>query len=223
MENKPSNLQLLLLKARPRLVYSAVVGSITFALLEGQHSSIRFLMAWSAASLTYLALVFFMMYFFQGKKIALISEYEDDGQLLIYVISILASVVSLAAIFIHAGGVDDIPLRDRALGVLMTGITFFISWLVLHTAYTLHYAHAYYAHLNDASEFPPLIFVGTRKPSYSDFFHFSVVIGMTCQTADIIIVEPKIRNLVTAHSLLSFIFNATLLGLTMGLVGGLLG
>jgi uncharacterized membrane protein len=52
--------------------------------------------------------------------------------------------------------------------------------------------------------------------------HFSLVIGMTFQTADIIIVEPKIRNLVTVHSLLSFVFNVTLLGLTMGLVGGLL-
>lgn len=222
MEHKPSKLQLLLLKARPRLLYSCVVGSITFALLEGHHSSTRFLMAWSAASLTYLVLVFLMMQFFNGKKIASVSEQQDDGQLLIYVISILASVVSLAAIFIHVGGAEEIPLKDRALGVLMTGATFFISWLVLHTAYTLHYAHAYYAHLNDASEFPPLIFVGTRRPSYSDFFHFSVVIGMTCQTADIVIIEPKIRNLVTAHSLLSFIFNATLLGLTMGLVGGLL-
>jgi uncharacterized membrane protein len=163
-----------------------------------------------------------MMYFFQGKKIASKSEYQDDGQLLIYVISILASIVSIVAILIHVGGVEDMPLKDRALGVLMTGVTFFISWLVLHTAYTLHYAHAYYVNLNDASEFPPLIFVGTRMPSYLDFFHFSIVIGMTCQTADIVIVEPKIRNLVTAHSLLSFIFNATLLGLTIGLVGGLL-
>jgi len=222
MENKTSTLQLLLLKARPRLVYSVVVGSIAFALLEGHHPSTRFLMAWSAASLTYLVLVFLMMHFFNSKKITSISEQQDDGQLLIYVISLLASVVSLVAIFIHVGGVDEIPLKDRVLGVLMTGATFFISWLVLHTAYTLHYAHAYYAYLNDASEFPPLIFIGNRQPSYSDFFHFSLVIGMTCQTADIVIVEPKIRNLVTAHSLLSFIFNATLLGLTMGLVGGLL-
>jgi uncharacterized membrane protein len=45
---------------------------------------------------------------------------------------------------------------------------------------------------------------------------------MTAQTADIIIVNSKIRNLVTAHSLLSFAFNATLLGLTMSLVGNLL-
>jgi uncharacterized membrane protein len=64
--------------------------------------------------------------------------------------------------------------------------------------------------------------VGNKYPAYSDFLHFSLVIGMTFQTADIIIVEPKIRNLVTVHSLLSFVFNVTLLGLTMGLVGGLL-
>jgi uncharacterized membrane protein len=104
----------------------------------------------------------------------------------------------------------------------MTGITFAISWMVLHTAYALHYAHAYYKYFKEDSPFPPLIFAGSKYPAYSDFFHFSIVIGMTCQTADIIIAEPAIRNLVTTHSLLAFVFNATLLGLTMSLVGGLL-
>jgi hypothetical protein len=77
--------------------------------------------------------------------------------------------------------------------------------------------------LKEGAECTPLIFAGTKYPSYADFFHFSVVIGMTCQTADIIIADQKIRSLVTTHSLLSFVFNATLLGLTMSLVGGLLG
>jgi len=223
MEKKFSTLRLLLIKAKPRLLYSTAVGIIAFVLLEGHHSSTRFLMAWSAASATYLALAFLMMQSFNGRRIANIVKYEDDGQLIMYLITSLACLISLGAIFIHVGGVGEIPLKDRALGVLMTGTTFFISWMVLHTAYALHYAHAYYANFNEAATFPPLIFVGTPQPSYSDFFHFSLVIGMTCQTADIVIVEPKIRNLVTVHSLLSFIFNATLLGLTMGLVGNLLG
>jgi len=167
-------------------------------------------------------LVFVMMHHFNKRKISHLSARQDDGQLLIYIISLLASGVSLVAIFIHVGGVSEIPLKERVLGVLMTGITFAISWMVLHTAYALHYAHAYYTYLKEDSPFPPLIFVGNKYPAYSDFFHFSIVIGMTCQTADIIIVEPAIRNLVTTHSLLSFIFNATLLGLTMSLVGGLL-
>jgi uncharacterized membrane protein len=212
----------LLIKAKPRLLYAIIVGVIAFLLLEGHHPSTRFLMAWSAASTTYLILVFLMMQYFNRRKIAHLSKYEDDGQLLIYIISLLASVVSLTAIFIHVGGVTEIPWKERALGVLITGITFFISWMVLHTAYALHYAHAYYANFKEDSDFSPLIFVGTKYPAYSDFFHFSVVIGMTCQTADIVIVDPKIRNMVTAHSLLSFVFNVTLLGLTMSLVGGLL-
>lgn len=128
----------------------------------------------------------------------------------------------MAAIFIHAGATNEIPLKERVLGILMTGVTFSLSWMVLHTAYALHYAHVYYANLKEGPTFTPLIFVGNKYPTYSDFFHFSVVIGMTFQTADIIIVDPKIRNLVTVHSLLSFVFNVTLLGLTMGLVGGLL-
>ena len=222
MEHKPTKFHWFLLKAKPRLLYAAFGGLVTFFLLEGHHFSTRFLMAWSAASLTYLILVFIMMQYFNRKKISHLSAQQDDGQLLIYVISLLASTVSLVAIFIHIGGVDEIPLQERVLGVLMTGVTFVISWMVLHTAYALHYAHEYYAHFKQEAETTPLIFAGTRYPTYSDFFHFSVVIGMTCQTADILIADPKIRNIVTIHSLLSFVFNATLLGLTMSLVGGLL-
>ncbi|OWF66292.1 hypothetical protein B6A14_03600 [Polynucleobacter hirudinilacicola] len=223
MENKHSNLRLLLLNAKSRLICSIAAAIIAFILLEGHSPSIRFLMVWSAASVTYLALAFLMMQSFNGKKIANVVKYEDDSQLMMYVITSLSCLISLAAIFLHIGEMGEIPLKDRTLGVTMTGATFFASWMVLQTAYALHYAHAYYANFNEAAQFPPLIFVGTPQPSYSDFFHFSLVIGMTCQTADIVIVESKIRNLVTAHSLLSFVFNATLLGLTMGLVGGLLG
>ena len=222
MEDKVFNLHWLLIKAKPRLLYAVVVGVAAFFLLQGHYLSTRFLMAWSAASATYLILVFVMMQYFNRKKISHLSARQDDGQLLIYIISLLASAVSLVAIFVHVGSTAEIPMKERVLGVLMTGVTFAISWLVLHTAYALHYAHAYYTYLKEPPELTPLIFLGTRNPAYSDFFHFSVVIGMTCQTADIIIVEPAIRNLVTTHSLLSFVFNATLLGLTMSLVGGLL-
>ncbi len=222
MEDKSLNFHWLLIKARPRLLYAIIVGIVAFLLLKDKYLSTRFLMAWSAASATYLILVFVMMHHFNKRKISHLSARQDDGQLLIYIISLLASGVSLVAIFIHVGGVSEIPLKERVLGVLMTGITFAISWLVLHTAYALHYAHAYYACLKEDAPFPPLIFAGDKYPAYSDFFHFSIVIGMTCQTADIIIADSSIRNLVTTHSLLAFVFNATLLGLTMSLVGGLL-
>jgi hypothetical protein len=222
MEKEYRKSRWFLLKAKTRLLYAIIIGVASFFLLESHHPSTRFLIAWSCASLAYLFLVFVMMRYFDRENISHLGKYQDEGQSFIYIVSLLASAVSLTAIFIHVGGISDIPLKDRILGVMMTGITFFISWFVLHTAYALHYARAYYINFKEGAEFSPLIFVGTQHPSYSDFFHFSVVIGMTCQTADIVIVDPKIRSLVTTHSLLSFVFNATLLGLTMSLVGGLL-
>jgi uncharacterized membrane protein len=116
----------------------------------------------------------------------------------------------------------DVPRNLKEFAVLMTGVTFFTSWLVLHTAYCLHYAHIYYLEQKNNKKLNPLVFSGTKNPSYADFFHFSVVIGMTCQTADVVIQSSKIRSLVTVHSMISFAFNATLLALTMSLVAGLM-
>jgi len=222
MTRKTIRLHWLLLKARPRIVYSVLIGALVFILLRGYQPSTRFLMGWSAASATYLTLVFLMIHFVGNKNISHFSAQEDDGKLAIYIISLLSGAVSLLAIFIHIGGMNDMPRRTKELAVLMTGVTFFTSWLVLHTAYSLHYAHVYYSEQSKNNKLSPLLFSGSKNPHYSDFFHFSVVIGMTCQTADVIIQSPKIRSLVTVHSMISFAFNATLLALTMSLVAGLM-
>ena len=179
-------------------------------------------MGWSAASVTYLILVFLMMHFVGHKNISNFSALEDDGKLAIYIISLLSGGVSLLAIFIHIGEMKDVPRHLKEFAVLMTGITFFTSWLVLHTAYCLHYAHVYYLEQKKNKKLDPLLFSGSKNPSYADFFHFSIVIGMTCQTADVVIQSSKIRSLVTVHSMISFAFNATLLALTMSLVAGLI-
>jgi uncharacterized membrane protein len=68
MEHELTKFRWLLMKAKPRLLYAVIVGAATFLLLEGHYFSTRFLMAWSAASATYLILVFFMMSYFNRKK-----------------------------------------------------------------------------------------------------------------------------------------------------------
>jgi uncharacterized membrane protein len=46
-----------------------------------------------------------------------------------------------------------------------------------------------------------------------DFAYFSFVIGMTAQTADVSIASREIRRTATAHGIVSFFFNVTLLAL----------
>ncbi|MBJ7380514.1 MAG: DUF1345 domain-containing protein [Polynucleobacter sp.] len=216
-----------LLRSKPRILYSAIIGVIVFLSLVGAHSSTRFLIGWTAAALTYLLLVFLMTQYANRRNIAYLAEHEDDGEITVFIISMLSAGISLTAILHHVDQLDVIPKLDQELAVLLAGVTYVASWLVLHTAFMLHYANAYYRGNDPNNEIPPLVFAEmisaqSRKPTYGDFFHFSVVIGMTCQTADVLIGNSKMRKIVTLHSMLSFIFNATLLALTMNLVAGLI-
>ena len=68
MEDKAVNFHWLLIKAKPRLLYAILVGIVTYFLLHDHYLSTRFLIAWSAASATYLILVFVMMQYFNRKK-----------------------------------------------------------------------------------------------------------------------------------------------------------
>ena len=61
MADQKIKLHWFLVKAKPRILYSIIAGLIVFFSLQGYQSSTRFLMGWSAASVTYLILVFLMV------------------------------------------------------------------------------------------------------------------------------------------------------------------
>ena len=65
-----------------------------------------------------------------------------------------------------------------------------------------------------------MIFAGKQKPTYVDFLYFSIVIGMTCQTADVNIASSRIRYLVMIQGMTAFVFNASLLALAINLIAG---
>jgi uncharacterized membrane protein len=98
-------------------------------------------------------------------------------------------------------------------------LTYSISWFFVHTAFSLRYAHIYYQELEKTKE-APLIFASKLRPTYIDFLYFSMVIGMTCQTADVNIASSKIRYLVMIQGITAFIFNATLLAMAINLIAG---
>ena len=64
-------------------------------------------------------------------------------------------------------------------------------------------------------------FPGGEPPDYWDFLHFSIVIGVAAQTADIAFTDRRLRRLGTAHSLIAFVFNTLIVALTINLVAGL--
>ena len=94
------------------------------------------------------------------------------------------------------------------------------SWLLLPTLFTLNYATLY--HRDEAGaglRFPDA--ASDFKPHYADFLYFSFTIAVALQTADVAITNKPMRLLVLTQSVLSFIFNTTVLALLVNIAAGL--
>ena len=94
------------------------------------------------------------------------------------------------------------------------------SWLLVPTMFTTHYADMYYS---AAADDRPLAFPHTPMPAFWDFAYFSFTIAAACQTADVATNNRSIRRIVIAHTLVSFFFNASILGFAINVTAGLIG
>nr|WP_314433111.1 DUF1345 domain-containing protein [uncultured Brevundimonas sp.] len=132
-------------------------------------------------------------------------------------LSLLAAVASIVIVIGEATRGGD-PLTSGLLSLT----TVALSWTFIHLIFALHYAHAFYQQTR-AKDRGGLIFPGEDEPDYWDFLHFSLIIGVASQTADIQISDRGMRRLSSIHSLMAFTFNTVILALTINLMVGLLG
>jgi uncharacterized membrane protein len=206
------------ISASHRLLLITVVGIASFFMLSSIPSiMVRIAISWIIASSLYVLSTFLMMHFSSQENIAHLSEKEDDGAIFILLITLLGSVTSLVVIVMIMTDIKSLMISDTAKEIGLVLLTYISSWFLIHTAFTLHYAHVYYQDYEKTKE-PPLIFPSTLKPNYIDFFYFSMVLGMTCQTADVNIASTRMRYLAMIQGLTAFVFNTTLLVLTINLI-----
>jgi len=98
-----------------------------------------------------------------------------------------------------------------------------VSWLLLPTAFTMHYAHLFYRQ-RAITEVLPLLFPGKlTEPNYWDFAYFSFTIAVASQTADVAAGTADVRKITLLQSVISFVFNILILGLSINVGAGLLG
>jgi uncharacterized membrane protein len=104
--------------------------------------------------------------------------------------------------------------------VALAALTVLNSWTLVPTMFTLHYADMFYS---VTAEERPLHFPQTLEPVFGDFAYFSFTIAAACQTADVSTTNRSIRKVVAAHSVISFLFNAAILGFAINVTAGLIG
>jgi len=206
--------------ATPRLLIVTVTGLGSFFLLPGDQSSVvRLALSWVFAGGLYLTLTYVMMYFSTPQNMLTLSQKEDDGAAMILLVIVLAAVASLVTIVLMLSDIKMLPIHLAIRHVGLVLATYIVSWLYVHTAFALHYAHVYYQELEKTKE-PPLLFASKLRPTYIDFLYFSIVIGMTCQTADVNIASSRMRFLVMIQGMTGFVFNTSLLALGINLISG---
>ena len=143
----------------------------------------------------------------------------DQTGRLILPLSLLAASASIVVVIGEAMRGGGSPIVSGLLSLL----TVALSWTFIQLIFALHYAHAFYRADVDDQDHGGLIFPGETEPDYWDFLHFSLIIGVASQTADIQIADRKLRRLASVHSLTAFTFNTVILALTVNLMVGLLG
>jgi len=212
--------------SRPHLLGAILVGVVVGAaclLLPGGPSPVTSIVyGWDALCLTFIMASLAMMRGAQPSKIRATAARQDEGQ------GFILSFVTLAAAASIGGTIAELSAGGAGHGLataLRVFATVAASWFMVQMIFALHYAHEYYAPDGDPSTdvvAGGLLFPGDEQPDYWDFLHFSLVIGVASQTADIAFTSKALRRIGSFHGVVAFTFNTVVLALAVSQLGGLL-
>jgi uncharacterized membrane protein len=204
-----------------RLWISGVAIGLTFFVLPAQWTVLsRVLVSWDCGVALFLLLIFRWMMGLSASQICEHFSEEEQTALVILTISIVAAFLSLVAIVAFLSTVTQASSAERAAHFALAAVTVLVSWILVPTTFTLHYADMFY---RADADHQPLLFPGTSMPLFMDFAYFSFTIAAACQTADVSTTAGTIRKVVGLHSVLSFLFNAAILGFAINVTAGFAG
>ena len=218
----PAILRLVL--SRPRLFSSILVGMVVTLFLPksfASHEISRVIIGWNVGTWLYLVFAARMIFWTSPEKMRSRAKAQDDGKYFVLIMVIIASIVSIGAIFAELSVVKNMHGFLRSAHITLAVLTILSSWAFIQVMFALHYAHDYYiakVHGNSGGlEFP-----NSDTPDYSDFLYFACVIGTSGQTADVSFTSKSMRRTGLLHCVLAFFFNTTLVALTINIASGLI-
>jgi uncharacterized membrane protein len=214
---------------RFRLMLSFVLGILIFMLTNRPgNEGLDFLYAWIGFASTSLFFSWVTILVRHPRNIGRIAKKQDSSFWLIFLIVVTASTISLFTIILLLKDLPKFSKSGLSLHIVLSMTAVMLSWLLIHTLFTIRYAHLYYdpsSRLKKEKnpQVGGLLFPGNQAPDFMDFAYFSFVLGMTFQVSDVNITNSFIRRLALFHGLLSFVFNTAIIALTINIISGLLG
>jgi uncharacterized membrane protein len=209
-----------LFSRHPRIWIALAAGTIAFPLLPAGWSFVsRLLLSWDLAVTAFLAAIYLWTRNLTAEQIRSHCSEEDPSGRIILIAVTTAALLSLVATVELVATLRHVENGERFWHLSLAAVTLVDSWLLLPTMFTMHYADMFY---NARAADRPLAFPQTDTPLFWDFAYFSFTIAAACQTADVLTTRRSIRKVVIAHELISFAFNAFVLGFAINVTAGLI-
>jgi uncharacterized membrane protein len=130
---------------------------------------------------------------------------------------VLASVASLigVAYLLMAPNVEG---PDSTIAATVGFLSVIASWLTVNTVYALRYAVEYYTEPVGGIEFNQ-----DDKPTFAEFAYVAFTIAVTYGVTDTALQNRRIRGTALQHALVSYLFGAIILAITIQVFGSLTG
>ncbi|QJD78864.1 DUF1345 domain-containing protein [Spirosoma rhododendri] len=204
-----------------RLVIAVAIAFITaFATSSSFSWPIRIAFTWVGFSLSTLLMMWVTITVAHPRDLPGLSKMEDSSRTLI---SLLVSLAATLSLFVVLMLLDSMTKSSPSWIIWLAVLSVACSWTLVHTVFTLRYAHLYYGDSTNPKKRPAgLDFPNEDEPDYLDFAYFSFVVGMTSQVSDVAVSSKSQRRTALLHGVLSFVFNAIIIALTISGVSGLM-
>jgi uncharacterized membrane protein len=208
------------IRSRPYLTVALVLGVATGLFFTDETWLRQALIGWNVTIWLYLLMVIPAMNKADHHRVREIAARQDESAALVLTVMTIGIALTMAAVISELSGAGKAAGGAPALHFLFTGVTVVGSWILLGVVYCFHYAHIYY---NSKHAHPELKFPDEGlEPNYWDFLYFSFTISVAVQTSDVCVMTRTMRKLVLSHSVIAFLFNLLILGLSVNMAAGLM-
>jgi uncharacterized membrane protein len=199
--------------SRSRLAVMVVVGVLGGALSASlgapQYAP---LIGWDSAVLCFVMWIWTTVAPMDAERTATHARREDPTRTSTDVLLLTASVASLVAVGVVLVTASSSKGADKGLEAGLAAGSVALSWLLVHTLYTLRYARLY------ENSGGGVDFNQDERPRYLDFAYLAFTIGMTFQVSDTDIGSSAIRAAALRHALLSYLFGAVILATSVNFI-----
>jgi uncharacterized membrane protein len=177
------------------------------------------LVGWDVASVIFLVSTWIVIGPKSASDTKVHAATEDPSAPLSDLVICSAAVACIVGAGFALGRAASSKGGTKAELIALAVLSVLLSWSSVHTVFTLRYAQLFY---RGDTEGGGINFNEDDPPDYLDFAYLAVTIGMTFQVSDTDLGSKAIRRTALRHALISWLFGAVLIGLTINILASIL-